>query len=227
MAGKITELTELATVDDADLLEIVDDVAGTPTSKKITVANLLADITEGVVVPNYRAELTLPGVVAQNFTTLALNAKSIFYAPVQFDRAGTITELHCNITTQAAGGNRLKLLLYNASADLITVGALRAESGHIAADTTGAKSYTLASPIAAERGDAFMVAIWVEAAITVNIARGSLRGSAIKADFAGSLNSLRVSSATYGGAAADPGSAINTISWGSTGLAYPVFLKVT
>ena len=36
MAGvKITDYVELdATPDDADLLEIVDDVAGTPTSKK-------------------------------------------------------------------------------------------------------------------------------------------------------------------------------------------------
>jgi hypothetical protein len=39
---KITELTALTTVDDADLLAIVDDVAGTPETKKITVANLLA-----------------------------------------------------------------------------------------------------------------------------------------------------------------------------------------
>ena len=38
---KITELPELAaTPDDADILEIVDDVAGTPTSKKITAGNL-------------------------------------------------------------------------------------------------------------------------------------------------------------------------------------------
>ena len=38
---KITDLPELAaTPDDADILEIVDDVAGTPTSKKITAGNV-------------------------------------------------------------------------------------------------------------------------------------------------------------------------------------------
>ena len=38
---KITGYPELATTpDDADIIEIVDDVAGTPTSKKITIANL-------------------------------------------------------------------------------------------------------------------------------------------------------------------------------------------
>lgn len=44
---KITGLPELvATPDDADVLEIVDDVVGTPTSKKITIANLKAvDVT--------------------------------------------------------------------------------------------------------------------------------------------------------------------------------------
>ena len=40
---KITELDELnATPDNTDLVAIVDDVAGTPVTKKITIANLLA-----------------------------------------------------------------------------------------------------------------------------------------------------------------------------------------
>jgi len=40
---KITELAALGTTpDDADILPMVDDVAGTPTTKKVTVANLLA-----------------------------------------------------------------------------------------------------------------------------------------------------------------------------------------
>lgn len=39
---KITELNALTTPDDADLLAIVDDPGGTPETKKITVANLLA-----------------------------------------------------------------------------------------------------------------------------------------------------------------------------------------
>jgi len=40
---KITELPELTAPAAADLLEIVDDVAGTPTSKKVTVGNILSD----------------------------------------------------------------------------------------------------------------------------------------------------------------------------------------
>jgi len=39
--AKITELVALgATPDDADILVIVDDVTGTPITKKVTVANL-------------------------------------------------------------------------------------------------------------------------------------------------------------------------------------------
>ena len=46
---KITELTELdATPDSADIVAIVDDVAGTPITKKITISNLLAS-TSGTV----------------------------------------------------------------------------------------------------------------------------------------------------------------------------------
>lgn len=46
MALKITDLVALAAADPADLLVIVDDVAGTPTTKKITVANLLGTFTD-------------------------------------------------------------------------------------------------------------------------------------------------------------------------------------
>ena len=42
---KITELDELnATPDSTDLVAIVDDVAGTPVTKKITIANLLSSL---------------------------------------------------------------------------------------------------------------------------------------------------------------------------------------
>lgn len=56
--AKITELTELTTPVAADVLAIVDDTGGTPTTKKVTMGNLrdniavseLADGTEGEVI---------------------------------------------------------------------------------------------------------------------------------------------------------------------------------
>jgi len=44
---KITELDELTTPAAADLLEIVDDVAGTPTSKKVTLENIYKHLAIG------------------------------------------------------------------------------------------------------------------------------------------------------------------------------------
>lgn len=41
---KITELTELTTIADSDLLAVVDDPGGTPVTKKITKANLITSL---------------------------------------------------------------------------------------------------------------------------------------------------------------------------------------
>lgn len=51
-AKKITELSALTAPAGDDLLVIVDDVAGTATTKKVTVANLLGNSTANVVVYN-------------------------------------------------------------------------------------------------------------------------------------------------------------------------------
>jgi len=45
---KITELVELTTPDLNDNLVIIDDPAGTPITKKITVNNLIVDATDSV-----------------------------------------------------------------------------------------------------------------------------------------------------------------------------------
>lgn len=45
---KITALTELTSVAPTDVLAIVDDPGGSPVTKKITVANLLGNVTAGV-----------------------------------------------------------------------------------------------------------------------------------------------------------------------------------
>ena len=70
---KITELAALgATPNDADILAIVDDVAGTPVTKKVTTANLLASKadtdqtmyigTTAVDIDRTSAALTLAGI---------------------------------------------------------------------------------------------------------------------------------------------------------------------
>ena len=51
-AKKISELTALTTISGDDLLVIVDDPAGTPVTKKVTVANLLGNSADNVVIQN-------------------------------------------------------------------------------------------------------------------------------------------------------------------------------
>lgn len=56
---KITELTELSTVDAGDLLAIVDDPSGSPITKKITVANATA-LKAPIASPTFTGTVTLP-----------------------------------------------------------------------------------------------------------------------------------------------------------------------
>lgn len=49
---KVTELTALTSPAGEDLLLIVDDPSGTPTTKKVTVSNLFGNSTANVVVFN-------------------------------------------------------------------------------------------------------------------------------------------------------------------------------
>jgi hypothetical protein len=51
-ALKISELTALTSISGGDLLVIVDDPTGTPTTKKVTVANLLGNSSANVVIQN-------------------------------------------------------------------------------------------------------------------------------------------------------------------------------
>lgn len=73
--AKITQLTELETADGADLTVVVDDVAGTPTTKKITLTNIaawLASLTQTLT----NKTLTSPKInedVALTLTSTQLN----------------------------------------------------------------------------------------------------------------------------------------------------------
>ena len=48
--SKISDLTELTTVDNADLIAIIDDPSGTPVTKKITKANLVTNIASSDII---------------------------------------------------------------------------------------------------------------------------------------------------------------------------------
>ena len=89
MALKITELTELAaTPDNADILVIVDDVAGSPITKKITAANLRAGLVTAAA--NLAAEALVVGDDgAKGVKALALGAANL---KLFVNAAGTANE---------------------------------------------------------------------------------------------------------------------------------------
>ena len=94
---KITELTELTTPAGADIVAIVDDVAGTPTTKKVTVTNLMG-------------QASTSNLASYDFNG---NAISNFDASIN-DQTGTTYTL-------VAGDNGKVVVLDNAYAVTVTV----------------------------------------------------------------------------------------------------------
>ena len=94
---KITELTELTTPVGADILAIVDDIAGTATTKKVTVTNLMGQAS------------------ASNLSSYDFNGNAIsnFDASIN-DQTGTTY-------TVAANDNGKVVVLDNASAVTVTI----------------------------------------------------------------------------------------------------------
>ena len=75
---KITELTELTTVADADIIPIVDDVAGTPITKKITFANLILGYLKNLVedtTPQLGGELDCQNNIISAAKTVGFNSE--------------------------------------------------------------------------------------------------------------------------------------------------------
>ena len=115
---KITELTDLPSPAGADILAIVDDVAGTATTKKVTVTNLmtLAPVQTGDNVSvftndsGYITGLTAGELGDANFDGLEISG---FDASIN-DQTGTTYTL-------VAGDNGKVVVLNNASAVTVTV----------------------------------------------------------------------------------------------------------
>lgn len=98
-AKKISELTALSNASGDDLLAIVDDPSGTPETKKITVANLFANVVSNTIFKN---TLTVNGSV-----TIAGNSN--FTKPAHFSNtvALTITAPASNSASGIAGEIRV------------------------------------------------------------------------------------------------------------------------
>lgn len=89
---KLTGLTEVTALDGTDLLYVVDDVGGTPTSKKVTITNAMKSATD------QRVEF----IIAASDETTDLTtgtAKVTFRAPFAF----TLTGVRASVSTAPVG----------------------------------------------------------------------------------------------------------------------------
>lgn len=92
--SKITELTELTSVADADVVAIVDDPAGVPVTKKITKANLVKDVAVSSLANGTDGELITwdsagaPTTVPTGTATQVLTSNGAGAAPTFQDAAG-------------------------------------------------------------------------------------------------------------------------------------------
>ena len=114
MGKKITGLVELdATPDDADILPIVDDVSGTPVTKKVTVANLKASsfpvsdttaIVKGSTDPSKLLRIEVDGFTAETERVLTPQDKD--YTLAEAGANSSITEISglTTLLTLAQGG---------------------------------------------------------------------------------------------------------------------------
>ena len=70
---KVTQLSALATPAGADLLHVIDDVAGTPVNKKMEIATLFANIPSVVALGGTPQAITGTGVTVNATTSITNN----------------------------------------------------------------------------------------------------------------------------------------------------------
>ena len=168
--AKITELSELAaTPDDADLLPIVDDVAGTPTTKKITVANLKAaggGATALTIAP-------LPSYPHDNVSDFTANSNTTGYTgafvlPFEI----TVNKISIDVISSATAGTA-KIGIYSEDGQTKEIDLTTATIS-----SSGVKTYTLGAPVTLSAGIHYLVfvpistfsaslRVWLAAASTV------------------------------------------------------------
>ena len=103
-------------------------------------------------------------------TSIAIVALKIYVFAIQLNAARPITGIQARLSVAAAAGKIMRIGLYRVGTDGV-LGKLLQTSGDIAADTTGVKTYTFATPVTYPPGW-YGVAMISDGAPTPN-ARGS------------------------------------------------------
>ena len=196
---KIEDLTADTAPSSDDLLVTVNDPAGTPANRKVTVSNLgvaidrLTDngppqmygVDRSITTGRFMSAVPLN---AGNGTIVATGATGrMFLAPVRFGKDRTITVIGAECATAGAAGSVMRLGLYEDDGNGFP-STLVADWGTIDTDTTGFKTLSISETV---RGDR-----WYWFAASNGVATCSMRGSSSVVNVIGTTT---INGFSYGG----------------------------
>lgn len=167
--------------------------------------------------------LTLPGVSISTTATTAQAANQVKYYPIYVTTPITIDQLSLEVTSAGAGGTTARMGIYHADINWVP-GALIADSGTVAVDSTGVKSAAVAVTLAPGR---YLLCFNSDGAPTLRCARGNLGNTVLLPTLGANpaLFSMR-GTQTYGAFPAT-GTAIDTVAGNTVGFDYVVFPRVS
>jgi hypothetical protein len=186
-------------------------------------AELYATLATGVAFPGI---LVLPGVSVGGVGTQSVAQNQVSYGFIRFDKPGTITGVHSEVTTAATSG-AYKMLVYRANKACV-IGAQVYESAEMDASTTGVRSAT-GLTISVAAGEILALAGWHNG---TSHALRTFLGNAPDTMVTDALGSSPLAtrlrcSLSYAGSAPDPGPAITTVDYSNTGFRHFVVPEVT
>lgn len=171
-------------------------------------------------------QYTVPGVVLTAASTTGILTPGVdAYAPFWVGTPIVVDQLAFEVGTAASAGVTSRVGIYAADADWQPIGGPLADSGAIAVDSTGVKTYTPSSPIYLQRGR------YVEVGNTSATTGPSVRlyaGSLITGipTAMGNLFVNKLSVARAYAAFPTPGTAWNTVGTAATPTMYFVVFRV-
>lgn len=214
--AKLSALTEATTLTGDEYVYVVDDPAGVPVDRRVTVTNLLgsASVAQPQLYDGTNYGLTLPGfaLAGEGAGTFATNPNWTYYTPMILSATRTLDLLQLNVSTAATAGATASLSVHAADSNFNPT-SLAVDAGTVAIDSTGVKSKALTNSLAAGR---YVIRISASAAVTYLC---PVYGLAWKDDMitGGFIRVLVNTASTYSATAPDPGPSVNSFVTGTNG----------
>jgi len=118
-------------------------------------------------------QLDLPGVLWSNTVSASAHSANIDrYAPFIVEAPRRFDRLYAEVTSAATGGNTMRLGIFRAGRAWQPSGGPLVDSGTIASDSTGVKTYTPSSPFILQPGR-YMTVVNASALVTLRAYRGA------------------------------------------------------